>query len=307
MSTFELNLSKIKQALRSKAFKQILRILLGVVAVYIITRKVDVKEAWMYMRNADSVFLALAFLSFFISRWFAAFRINSLYKTQGLVLQQALNVKLYFLGMFYNLFIPLIGGEGYKAIWLKKKFNVNYKKLVGAAFLDRLSGLAILAALSLIYLTMSSLELNIDKRLAFLVVPVVLLGHFLFIKLAFKSYLPSWTISTVYSVVIQLLQIVTTYFIIKALGHDEQMVDYLFVFLLSSFAFVLPMIGAREMAYVFGAEYLGLNMELSLAISLIFYLCTAGNSILGVYYLLFPKKLENGLIPNSSFYSSNDL
>lgn len=259
------------------------------------------------MTQANLLYLGLAFLSFFVSRWFAAFRINSLYKTQGLILERRLNVKLYFLGMFYNLFIPLVGGEGYKAIWLKKKFNINYKKLVGAAFLDRLSGLAILAVLSLVFLVISSTELNFNKNLVLLLAPMVLIGHFVFIILAFKSYLPSWGISTFHSLIIQILQVVTTFFVIKALGHGEQVLDYLFVFLLSSFAFVLPMIGAREMAYVFGAEYLGLNMELSLAISLIFYLCTAGNSILGVYYLLFPSRLDDELKADSSFYSSNDL
>lgn len=299
-------MANIKQIISSKAFKLAVRIILGVVAIYIIINKVDIYKAWGYMKSADPIFLILAFLSFFISRWFAAFRINSLYKTQGLVLENKLNVKLYFLGMFYNLFIPLVGGEGYKAIYLKKKFMIDYKKLVGAAFLDRLSGLAVLTVLSLIFTTLSSLVLPINTALFLVAIPFVFLAHYLFTKFTFKSYLPSWAISTYHSVIIQVLQIVTTLFILLALGHDQYITDYLFIFLLSSFAFVLPVIGAREMAYIFGAEYLGLNMELSLAISLIFYLCTAGNSLLGLYFILFPQKLENGSTPDGSFYSSID-
>ncbi len=283
---------KLKAIFSKKWVKQLIRLVLGIGAVYIIINKVDLNKAWEYIISARPLYLVLALLSFFISRWFAAFRVNRLYQTQGLILERIMNVKLYFLGMFYNLFIPLIGGEGYKAIWLKNRFETKYKSLVSAAFLDRLSGVALLAVLSLIFAVLSSLNFEFEAKLILLLIPLIFLGHYLFMKWFFKSFLNSWIPISIHSFVIQALQVVTTYFILLALGQSEALMDYLFIFLLSSFAFVLPMIGAREMAFVFGAESMGLDMELSLAVSLLFYLCTAINSLMGSYFLLFPKKLD---------------
>ena len=286
-------LDHIKTIYNNRRFKQLIRIVLGVIAVWIIVNKVDIKQAIGYISKAKGVYLLLAFISFFLSRFFAAFRINILYRSQNLLLPTILNIQLYFLSMFYNLFIPLLGGEGFKAIWLKKRYETNYKMLVSSAFLDRLSGVSILSVLCIAFAIWSSLQLAWVQSWLFALAPLVLIGHFLFMKMVFPSYSKAWLGISTSSLVIQILQLVTTYFILLALGVNEHILDYLFIFLLSSFAFVLPMIGAREMAFVFGAEYLGLNMELSLAVSLIFYLCTAFNSLLGSYYLLFPSKLKS--------------
>ncbi|MFY0643109.1 MAG: flippase-like domain-containing protein [Bacteroidia bacterium] len=283
---------QLKEIFKNRRFKQVLRLVLGIVAIGIIVYKVDLPKAWNYVAEANGLYLFLALLSFFTSRFFAAFRINELYRTQELWISQLLNLKLYFLAMFYNLFIPLVGGEGFKAIWLNKRYKTKYKTLVSSAFLDRLSGVALLAVLSIIYAVWSSLKFPFNKNWLFVLIPVIFIGHLVFMKLLFKTFTSSWLRINMHSLIIQLLQVATTYFILVALGVTDQINDYLFIFLLSSFAFVLPMIGAREMAFVFGAESLGLNIELSLAVSVLFYLCTAINSLMGSYFLLFPQKLE---------------
>ena len=76
-----------------------------------------------------------------------------------------------------------------------------------------------------------------------------------------------------------------TFCILLALAIPDQYTEYLFVFLLSCLAYVLPFIGAREMAFVFGASYLGLDTDISLAISLLFYFALAGASFLGLYFV----------------------
>ena len=133
------------------------------------------------------------------------------------------------------------------------------------------------------------------KPLFLLAIPLAYVGHYLVIHLFFKSF-KSATLSThLLSIGVQFLQALTTYFVAMALGIESNILDYIFTFMLASFAFVLPMVGAREMAFVFGADYLGLDMELSLAISLLFYLALAANSLLGSYFLLQPESLRKEL------------
>ncbi len=280
--------------MNKKVLKYAIRIILSLVALYIIINKVDLSKAGTYLQQARWYYLILAFLSFFASKFIASFRLNRLYRTQQLYLSERLNVKLNFLGMFYNLFIPLVGGEGYKAFWIKKHFTIKVKKLVSSALLDRASGLVALCLLSVIFFWFSQFEIP-HKNLVFLLIPLVYFGYWLVLRLFFRSFLPAWISTSIYSILVQVLQAATTFFIILAIGIEGQMLDYIFVFLLSCFAFILPMIGAREMAFVFGADYLGLNMELSLAISLLFYLSLAFSSLLGSYFVLFPSSLEKEL------------
>ena len=76
------------------------------------------------------------------------------------------------------------------------------------------------------------------------------------------------------------------------MGIQDNAVDYLFIFLLSTYAYVLPIIGAREMIFVYGAAYMGLDPELSLAIGIIFYISLSLNSLFGAYFLYKPLQKE---------------
>jgi hypothetical protein len=192
--------------------------------------------------------------------------------------------------MVYNLFVPVVGGEGFKAYWLKKRGDVPLKKLVWTALLDRASGLVGLVLVTGFFFYFSSYDLAY-KWAFYLLIPLAYVVSYAVTYLFFNTWLPAWNYTQLLSLGVQILQALTAYLVIMALDIDEQIANYLFVFLLATFAFILPIVGAREMAFVFGAEYLGLNMELSLAIGLLFYLCLALNSLMGSYFLLNPSAL----------------
>lgn len=273
-----------------KVLKLIVRIGLSLVAVYLIVTKVDLAKAWLYLTTATWQYLFLALLSFLASKIIAAFRINRFYRSQGLIISEKLNIKLNLLSMFYNLFIPLVGGEGYRAIWLKRNYQVKVKSIVSAALLDRASGLVALSFLTIVFFWFTPYSIPY-KDFVFILIPVVYVSFWLLLRFFFPSFLPALRSTHILSFFVQALQAVTVYFVLLALHIDTLQVEYVFVFLLSTFAFVLPMMGAREMAFVFGAEYLGLDMEISLAISLLFYLSLALASLTGAYFVIFPKSL----------------
>lgn len=264
---------------------------LGAIVIYIIIKKVDLNLVWNYMKTANILFLVLAFFSFFISKLFASFRINSYYRTINLNISERLNFKLNLFSMFYNLFIPLIGGEGYRVYWLNKNYKTPIKKLIWASVLDRVSGLSVLLILGIVFFQFIKIDFEY-QTLCLLLIPLGLVLYYFIHTKFFKNYKSAWIRVNLFSLIIQLLQVATAYFILLALHIDSQIAEYLFVFLVSCLAYVLPFIGAREMAFVFGASELGLDLELSLAISLFFYLSLALSSFLGIYFLFFPKKLN---------------
>ena len=274
-----------------KTLKWIFRLVLSVLAVVIIINKVDINKAATHLSEANPLFIFLSLIAYSSSKILAAFRINALYKSQGLILPQLLNIKLTFLAMFYNLFIPLVGGEGYKTFLINKHYKTPVKSLIWSALLDRGSGLAALGVVTVLVFQFSGFEVPYSE-FSLLLIPLILLAHFLVNRFFFKSFISAWGTTTRYSVFIQILQAFTAYLVVLSLGVESLQVDYVFVFMLASFAYVIPIVGAREMAFVFGSQQLGLDMELSLAIGLLFYLALAMSSLVGSWFVLFPKSLE---------------
>ncbi|MGB7395070.1 MAG: lysylphosphatidylglycerol synthase transmembrane domain-containing protein, partial [Pricia sp.] len=118
-----------------------LKILISLVLVYFVFTKVNFVEVWGILRESRPAYLALALGLFITSKVLSAFRLNLYFHQLGVKLSQKSNLKLYLLGMFYNLFLPGgIGGDAYKGYLIRKKFGVRTKKVVSVLLLDRLSG-----------------------------------------------------------------------------------------------------------------------------------------------------------------------
>ena len=75
-------------------------------------------------------------------------------------------------------------------------------------------------------------------------------------------------------------------------------IGYLFVFLVSSIVAVLPLtiggIGSREITFYYFSNWLGLNEDLSITLSMVFFLITAFTSFWGIiYHFKKPNLVKN--------------
>lgn len=273
----------------------LLRLMLSAVAIVIVINKVDLRQVGEYFSSADYRWLFFAFIVFFFSKTVSAVRLNSFYRQHNLILSQKKNLFLYLLGMFYNLFVPIIGGDGYKVYWLNKNYQTPVKSLIWTSLNDRGSGLVALTFLAALLTPFISWESDLKYYIP-LLIPVMYTAYYFFIRFFFKEYLPVFLRSNFLSLIVQSTQLLCSYLILLALGVDASVRDYLFVFLLSCYAYIIPVIGAREMAFVFGAQALGLNKELSVTISVFFYISLAFTSLSGMIFLLFPSLLKEKTI-----------
>src|SRR5437868_15460208 len=97
-------------------------------------------------------YLIFALIFFILSKIFSSFRLNINFRNIGLHLPEKKNLKLYWLGMYYNLFLPgAISGDAYKVVLLNRKYQASYKKTSAAVLLDRFSGLLALGIILSIY------------------------------------------------------------------------------------------------------------------------------------------------------------
>lgn len=268
------------------------KLLLSALAIFIIYHKVNLHSVSGYLVSANLIWLLAAFVVFFLSKAVSAVRLNLFFKQHAVVLSEKQNLFLYLLGMFYNLFVPLVGGEAYKVYYINSRQHTPVKSLVWASIHDRASGLVALTVFALVLFCFSSFAFPY-KIITLLLIPLGYVIYYLLLNFFFAEYTPVFTKANLLSLLVQATQVLCSFCVLMALGVHQQIPDYLFVFLLSCYAYMIPVIGAREIAFVFGAEAMGLDMNLSLAISLFFYLSLAVSSLSGMVFLFFPSLLEN--------------
>ncbi|MCR9264689.1 MAG: flippase-like domain-containing protein [Flavobacteriaceae bacterium] len=267
-----------------------LKIVISAVLIYFIFTKIELKDVLQTLKKSDPIYLVLAILLFTLSKVLAAFRLQLYFHQIGARITQLANLKLYLLGMFYNLFLPGgIGGDAYKGYVVQKEYKPGTKKVVSVLLVDRLSGMLLLFvyACALALLSSNTFFNGLNGLIA-LAIPLSVVVFWWVNKRFFISGFPVFWKSLGYSALVQLAQLVCVLCILKSLSIGLDVVEYLFVFLVSSIVSVIPLtiggIGSREVTFLYGAEWLGLNASTSIGISFTFFLITALVSLMGMYY-----------------------
>ncbi|MEB2774027.1 lysylphosphatidylglycerol synthase transmembrane domain-containing protein [Algoriphagus sp. D3-2-R+10] len=280
-----------KESSLKKKLTTALKLVLTGLALFLVFRKIDTDQLWQITKTIQWIWLIPAVLIFVLSKLFTAFRLNLYFKNISLYISEKINIKLYLIGMFYNLFLPGgIGGDGYKVYLLNKHYRTPVKSLVQASLLDRLGGLVAIVFLLFVLIPLVDISLPFASQIpwdllvilaALLVFPI----FWLIQKLMFKAFLPSFWKANGWSMAGQLAQLVCAWFILKSLGVTEHFLAYQLVFLLSSIVAVLPLtiggVGARELVFVYAHTYAGIDEAIAVAFSLIFFLISAAVSLIG--------------------------
>ena len=274
----------------------ILKIAVAVGALAFVFYNIDRAEVARLFGSANIGYVLLAIVLFVVSKLVAAFRLQVLFRALPVNISHRANIELYLLGMFYNLFLPGgIGGDGYKAYLLNKTFETPYKRLIGALLADRLSGMTALCMIAVAFVPFTQLEVP-GGWAVYALIPLGGGVFWAFLHFLFPYLKQAFFKITGQSLIVQGVQAVAVYFLLLSLSTPGDLTGYLFLFLISSIVSVIPIslggAGTRELTFLFGAQYLGLDESVSVAISLMFYLIQALVSAVGGYYVAKPVQLE---------------
>jgi hypothetical protein len=287
--------------------KTLLKIAVTATALYFVIRKIEVSEIIQLYRQSNLLFIFIALILFGLSKLVSAYRLNIYFRAIEIQLSEKTNIRLYLLGMFYNLFLPGgIGGDGYKIYLLQKQHQAGTKKILGAVLADRVSGMVALVVLALVGISLRSPEtlgrwsLVIGHwsllNLSFLLIPIVFLAYYFFIKYIYPYFLKINLVTFGYGFIVQLLQVACAWFLLMALGETENHLAYLVIFLVSSAVAVLPIsiggVGVRELTFLYGSQLLNVDMNIAVGISFLFYLITAAVSLAGIWFVFRPIRLD---------------
>ncbi|MEI6140705.1 MAG: lysylphosphatidylglycerol synthase transmembrane domain-containing protein [Mariniphaga sp.] len=270
----------------------LLKLGVSVGAIWWVMSQISFKEVLKVYSTSNPYYLIGAFVFFGLSFVLSAFRQNLSFRNTGADLSQQLNIKLFWLGMFYNLFLPGgIGGDGIK-VYLVNKYRKNgFKKNIGTMLVNRMAGLVAIGMITIVLYYLSGLHIVFGKA-AWIAAPLIYGLYIFVLKYFFKSFLKIHAGLFWWSMALQLMQFVAALFILISFHQTNDLFDYLFLFFVSAIATAIPItiggFGAREIVFLLSAKVLLLNNELCIALSLMSFLLSAIISFGGVYWVFFP-------------------
>lgn len=264
----------------------VVKLLFMIGALWLVARHLNLPALAHTLRRARPGWLLLAAGLFTLSKLLSSVRLNTFFRVVAIQLTERYNLRLYWLGMFYNLFLPGgIGGDGYKVYLLGREFPGRRGVIFRSLLLDRLSGMVALLVL-LLGLFAATDYPGWWRAGALALVPLGLglsygLGCWLF-----GEFRPAFGRTSWQALGVQGAQVLCAWALLAALGAaGGPVLPYLLVFLASSIAAVLPLtvggLGARELTFLYGAKLFALSVPVAVSVSVLFYVITALVSLAG--------------------------
>lgn len=240
-----------------------LKIALSILGFWYAFQMIDVDLFKSTIQDANYIYVTLAVVFYLISQWLSSYRLRYVLTAINDDVPTRWNIKLYWQGMAYNLFLPGgIGGDAYKMIAYSKRSGIPSKQYILPLLVDRLLGLCAIIPILIPFVPFINPYDWIDKLAILTPFLVLIVGYFV-VKKWFSSYLPKIWKGLTFSVGIQGLQVISVLCILFSIQGEFSVTSIIpltiFVFLLSSIATAIPVfmggLGAREVvfAYVFTA------------------------------------------------------
>jgi len=284
------NLKSIKL---SKTLTTLLKVGLSFGLLYLVLRKIPLSELLGLWTTLNTPYFLIGAFLFLASQVLSAKRLESFFKRSGFDLSFKSNLELYFLGMFYNFFIPGgIGGDAYKIYLLNKTFSWNVKKLSFSVLNDRISGLVALLTIGIL-LCLVLFPAYWPVILTALIVGLLL--YFYFLKRFFPVFQNLYFKGLLYSLGIQSLQVASFLFLLVSLGPSSSYIPYALLFLISSILSLISFagIGIREMLFLKASSIFQFDPSISVSASLLFTAVTAFFALVGIFFQLRSLNLKS--------------
>jgi uncharacterized membrane protein YbhN (UPF0104 family) len=287
-------------------------------ALWLVARHLDLAQLVRTLRQAQPGWLLVATALFIVSKLIASVRLNHFFRAIDISLSEGYNLRLYWVGMYYNLFLPGgIGGDGYKVYLLGQRFPGRRTAIFRALLLDRLSGMLALLVLLLLLVVLvpdsewvhtgrdpeTGINYTINTVASFphwwrvgalALVPLGLGLSYGLGRWGFGEFRSAFGRTSWQALGVQGSQVLCAWALLLALGQGSgPVLPYLLVFLASSIAAVLPLtvggLGARELTFFYGAKLFGLNAPVAVSISVLFYVVSAAVSLIGAFIKIEKK------------------
>ncbi len=273
-----------------KTYITVIQLSISILFVSLTIYKIDIRSFINIFNKVDLNFFLLSPIAYFISQIIASERLRNLLNISGFKLTFFENGKIYLIGIFYNFFIPGgIGGDIYKTYLFKKIYNWEVSQTIKIIIKDRLIGLGVLFILLVFLDNDLILKLNLFNKIILSLI-LFAIGSFI-TKVVFENN-NGFVKSLFLSIAVQLFQFISIILIILSLKIDSNLIEILFIFIISSILSVFSFggIGIREYIFYSAAYVLTISEELSTSIGLLFTISAVICSVPGFYFTIKKPK-----------------
>ena len=289
--------------------------------------KIDIHAVWARLRTAEMGWVALAVAAYIAGQWLSAYKWWLLLRPVKLVVPYLRMVGFYFIGMFFNIFLPtIVGGDAVKAIVLAREtgalarstMSVFMERNVGLFALLTIAAIAAAIAPPVTLMRLSLLSLTLLLFAAFVLANLVITNRHAY---RLVDYLVAMTplarirarASSLYDAVVpyrgaagvisasigisfvfQATVILVVFLNAKALAHDVP-VSALAVFVpLISLAGMLPFsvngLGIRDVLYVLLLGQIGIPADVAVSMAFLYVVVTLAASLPGGIVTLLQRR-----------------
>lgn len=275
----------------SDRLKLIIKLALTGLALAVVLNKISIADTLSVLQKTNLWGLLIAVLLYNLSQLISANRLRLFFHSLHIPVSANTNFRLYYRGMFYNLFLPGgIGGDAYKTLDVHRHTTIPIKKIFTALLVDRANGAVALLILVLLIMTATPIITTPWRYLSPMAAIVILVSSMIIIRLLVRPIQVAWNAGLIYSTVVQLTQAAAAVLLFAGLGiQPAHLPLYAATFLLSSLAAALPVtvggVGARELTFVWTASYFpeSMHTEKAIAFTMIFFLINAVSSLAGAF------------------------
>lgn len=288
--------------------KTILKVGVSVALLGVIFWKIDKKSFVEHIRNLNPYYVLIVALFIILNYVVSSIRwkkLLTIYSGSDHVSLFTL-IKLYFIGAFFNNFLPTsVGGDVYKAYRLGKLLN-EHSKAFASTFMERFSGVVVLALFSSLGLISTFKWLGVGafalfwvgifvgyKMLGMLGKRFPKLGKFTEALDAYKSRKDIVFYALFTSIFVQLFSVLTQYFIFAAMGINIPLGFSFFAFPVITLAsFIIPSqnsFGVQDYLYIAFFSQVAVSVEAAVSASIVYHLMRLMISLIGGLFYAVEK------------------
>lgn len=312
---------------RSSAGSTFLKVAVTLVLYILVFYRIDAGTIWARLRTVQAGWVVLGVCVYAGGQWLSAYKWWLLLRPVELAVPYLRMVSFYFIGMFFNLFLPtIVGGDAVKAIVLARETGAPARATM-SVFMERNVGLLALLTIATIaaalappvrILGLSMLSLTLLLFAGFVVANMVIANrrayHFVDYVVAltplarirsrasslYEAVVPYRrapgviAASVGLSFVFQAIVILVVFLNAKALAQDVPVMALAVFVPLISLAGMLPVsvngLGIREALYLLLFGRVGVPPDAAVALALLYFVVTLAASLPGgVMYALQPN------------------
>jgi uncharacterized protein (TIRG00374 family) len=316
-------------ALKSTKYKNLLtaaRVVVGVGLILFLFWSLDIGKTFNIIRSVDVKFLVYAAIPYLLFIILSAWRWQVLLDFKKFGIPFGRTLIIYFISLFFNNFLPTtVGGDMMRVVYTMKDRRADS---LATVLVDRILGfigLFILALLAVFYLL---IQKNETEFLPFMIVGltvVVAITYVFFSEKAYAFFSPminkirvfnlgerinrlheagtdfggAWgviSLCIMLSVLIQVTLAVAPFFVLLGMGNFEVGLLTFFIYVpiinvISMIPVSLNGLGIRENSYVLLFSRVGLDGELSFAMSLVsFFIIFVFSLIGGIFFIFYRRR-----------------